>query len=374
MEKSLSVYRAALGRFSFSLLEQMLVEPGNILFAGPSVFLALAMTMNGAAGKTKAAMREALGLAGLTAGQVNQASQALLNQLKLEGEGTDLFLANSVWLSKAFNLSPEFARICIEHYLAQVGLLDHNRSLAVEEINQWVKERTRGKIDGIVDDIPVDAALYLINAVHFQADWLYQFDQALTRQGLFKAPQSDISVSFMHSNGDAGFIDVGGIKGVVLSYKDADFSFFAMLPPGERSVRDWLSSIAWPDIIALLAGREYGAVELALPKFIAESELSLVSHLARLGMADAFAATADFSRLSAGGRAGLRISEVKHKAFCQIDEMGTEAAAATSVQVIRMSLPYKLKQVAFDRPFFYGIIQEKSSLPLFLGLMENPIS
>ncbi len=373
MRQRLAEYARALGRFSFALLGQMLPQPGNILISGPSVGLALAMTMNGAAGPTYLAMSTALGLNDLTETGLNQASQALLELLNQAGQGISLALANSLWLGKGFELNADLARILADYYLAQVSKLDFSGPGAADSINQWVAQATAGKIDSIVADVPPAAALYLLNAVHFQADWQYQFDQDLTRKRLFLGPAGELETDFMHSSGDAGFIDNGGVKGVTLAYKEGAFFFFALLPPPEQNLRNWLKELDWLDLLALLAGREYGPVELALPKFTAQSEISLVNQLTGLGMGSAFSENADFSRLSLTGQDKLRISEVKHKAFCQIDEKGTEAAAATTVQLIRMSLPLKIKEAVFDRPFLFGIIQEKISLPLFLGLLENPL-
>jgi serpin B len=220
--------------------------------------------------------------------------------------------------------------------------------------------------------------MYLINAVYFKSDWAEQFDKADTRDGQFFAPASEITSEFMYKTGKVKDISDSDIIGVALPYKDTDFVFFALMP-ADRQVtpRQWLanqSSDLFSELgLRISSGSDENSINLGMPKFEAEYEDSLKNDLSAMGMEIAFDPDrADFSGMQKSAERNLYIGEVKHKTYIKVDEKGTEAAAATSVEMRVTSAPIVDKDIIFDRPFIYGVMHMPSGTPLFAGIMENP--
>ena len=173
------------------------------------------------------------------------------------------------------------------------------------------------------------------------------------------------------------YLQRDGMTGVLLPYKGGRFAFFAILPDGQTTPRDLLASYGDADMQAFVEALQSDAtqtgVDLALPRFEVSYQDSLVDELTAMGMEKAFDPTqADFSLLQTSRVKDLYISDVIHKTFCRVDEKGTEAAAVTAVEVSKTSMPAPGLSLVFDRPFLYGIVDLESTLPLFLGILENP--
>lgn len=365
-------FQAPMMEFSLSAFKQTLKDDGNVLISPASIYLALAMTLNGADKQTLAAMKEALSAQNLTQDELNAACRDWISLLQTKTAKTKVSVANSIWFRQGYPVSAAFLRTNADYFNAAAKSLDFSSPEAVKVINGWVKDQTQGKIDSIVDEIKDETIMYLINAVYFKSDWTTTFDKNATAKAEFAAPGGKVTSDFMHRTGEMRYMNSNGIQGVLLPYDDGRFSFFAILPPQGQDVRDVVSALDGADVTALLQSMKNGQVMLALPKFEIEYETSLKETLTALGMGIAFTDRADLSRINAQGVSELYISEVMHKTFCRVDEKGTEAAAVTSVEVGLTSMPVIDAEIRFNRPFVFGIIDNASGTPLFLGLLETP--
>jgi serine protease inhibitor len=368
----------AINRFSAALLELSAGNnKGNLMISPASVHLALAMAANGAEGETKAAMLEVLAGRGLSIDRLNKASRDWAALLSRTGEKTTLGIANSIWFDKGYSPSRSFLQRNRDFFGAEARSLDFRDKSAPGIINGWVKKATRGTIEKIIESIRGDEVMFLVNAVYFKSDWQVPFEKNETRKQVFHAPGKDVEVEFMHRTGRMTLMPGNGATGVALPYDDGQFAFFALLPDGPASPREWLAkqdqASLFGEIAGMMAQKAGFTVELALPKFESSFEDTLEDELARLGMGIAFdPGRADFSGMSERHTKDLFIGTVRHKTFVRVDEKGTEAAAVTSVGMRLTSLPLVDRQLVFDRPFVYGIMDLKAGIPLFAGIMENP--
>jgi len=244
-------------------------------------------------------------------------------------------------------------------------------------INKWVADATKGTIKKIVESLEPDSPMVLINTVYFLSDWAAAFEPDNTYDRTFYTPTGDITTAFMSKVGTMAYVKGQNAEGIALPYANSRFVFFALMPDDRSNIQKWLeerkpqSFIS--DIRTMVSNPTLTRVDLSIPKFEATYEDSLVNELSNMGMKDAFIASqADFSAMSAQGTKDLFIGDVIHKTYIRVDEKGTEAAAATAVIMKLTSMAFNGVTLVFDTPFFYGIMDTKTGLPLFLGLMEYP--
>jgi serpin B len=291
----------------------------------------------------------------------------------LSKDGYDLNISNSIWLREGFEADEAFLQKNADAYSAAIRSLDFSSPDAVKAINGWVDEATEGTIEEIVDKIDPDVIMYIINAIYFKADWLTSFSANSTYPKPFMTPSGAVDADFMHNLLSVEMLESGGSRGLLLPYVDPRFAFMAMLPAEGMTPADWISAQSSENFKAMLDARKSSSVELALPKFETRYEDGLKDELETLGMGVAFdSGQADFSLMQTSRERNLYISAVQHKTFIRVDELGTEAAAVTSVEVSVTSMPISDEQMIFDRPFVYGIIDLESGLPIFLGVMNDP--
>lgn len=370
-------FRTSIHHFSAELLKASADNTGNILVSPASAYLALAMTLNGADGDTKTAMLKVLADQGLTVDQVNQSCRDWTELLKQTNSKTTLTIANSVWYGQDFKPYKPFLQANADYYSADARQLDFQNENTPDVINDWVKKATQGKIDTMVQSIDPTVAMYLLNAVYFKSDWQTPFEKNATHPQSFNTPNGPVEASFMHKNDPMPYFEAENAAGIALPYDDGHFAFFAVLPDGQITPRDWLAnqdqSVLYKTISEALAQKSMTTVQLALPKFEARYEDDFVNELTRMGMAIAFDRNyADFSQMNEQHKKDLFISKVLQKTFIRVDEKGTEAAAATSVEMKTQGAPVSGKKLTMDRPFLYGIMDTQTGLPLFVGIMENP--
>lgn len=363
----------SVGDFSWKLLQESARQEGNILVSPASVYLALAMTLNGSDTTTRQAMITALSAGDLSLELINEASRDWMALLMNTGGKTRLSVANSIWFRDGFDADPAFLQRNADYFSAAARTLDFDDPAAAGIINGWVSQATQGIIDKIVEQIDRDVVMYLINAVYFKAEWQHKFDPANTHEGFFHGPDGDTTVKFMSDIRSMKYLSDSRTSGVLLPYSDGRFALIVLLPESGVTPRELVSQMNADDLAALMASQQAAGVELLLPKFETRYEDSLIGEMAKLGMGEAFeGGQADFSLMNAGRRKDLYISEIRHKTFCRVDEDGTEAAAVTSVETRVTSVPIGDIRLSFDRPFVYGIIDTVTGLPLFLGILEDP--
>jgi serpin B len=369
---------AQLNRFSEQLLKQAMQNDGNVMISPASIYLALAMTLQGADGTTAEAMKEVLAGSDVTLDELNRTARSLMTYWSSDDDGAQLSLANSIWFDQAFVPEKSFLQTNADYYAAQARKLDFKDAETIEIINKWVSDATQEKITEIIDEIDPSVFMYLINAVYFKADWAQQFEKTDTYERVFNSPDGEKSVDFMHRLGSILDISADGASGVALPYVDSDYTFFALMPDdASNTAENWLQSQPEGEAFAGIYERINSAdelqINLALPRFEATYEDSLKDDLSLLGMDIAFApGEADFSRMQEAGGKNIYIGDVKHKTFIRVDEKGTEAAAVTAVEMKLTSMPSYDKEIIFDRPFIYGIMHMPTGVPLFTGIMEDP--
>jgi serine protease inhibitor len=365
-------FRASGSAFAWDLFREASKNSGNILISPASVYLALAMTLNGASQDTRTAMLAALSAKSLDGNQLNQACRDWMTLLMHAGGKTQLTIANSIWYRQGYKPNRNFLQSNADYFAAAARALDFDQASAVGAINRWVKNSTRGKIEKIVAQISPDVMMYLINTIYFQAEWLTKFKTAKTAAGDFSTPSGSSQAQFMIRVGNMDYLDAAGAQGVLLPYQDGRFALMALLPAAGRTPRQLIDILSPGFLDDLLKNRRKASVELKLPRFEIRFEDSLKNELSALGMAVAFDPDlADFSLMNADHLRRLYISEIRHATYCRVDESGTVAAAATSAGFGLTSLIGDRK-LYFDRPFIYGIIDTKTNLPLFLGILEDP--
>ena len=366
-------------RFALTLLGQVTADtrdaPRNLFLSPLSVAMALAMTTNGAAGSTEAAMRAALGLEGMTVAEVNEGYRGLIALLRGLDPRARFTLANSIWYRQELAVLQPFLDVTQQSYDARVAPLDFRSPTAAQTINAWVSEQTAGRITEIVEPVlPEAAVMYLINAIYFKGDWTQQFDRGRTAPRPFRlADGSTVSVPTM-THGREADVRVyrdATVEVLDLPYGGRAFSMTIVMPPEPAGIDALLASLTAQAWDGWIAGLDSTASEVYLPKFVLSSELLLNSTLTALGMGIAFDCDppdmADFTRMHVPQE--VCITRVKHKSFVDVNEEGTEAAAVTAVEMGVTSAP---AAIVVDRPFLFAIRETLSGTILFVGVMRNP--
>jgi serine protease inhibitor len=358
--------------FAFRSFEKLSVdEATSNLFISPlSISMALAMTYNGADGQTKEAMRQTLGFEGLTDSEINQSFKDLAALLQGIDRKVTFTTANSLWHDRNYKLQDAFVKTNQTYFDATVQGLDFGAPAAVGQINSWVKTKTNGKIDKIIDEIERDKVLFLINAIYFKGTWTYPFDKKLTKPAPFYLEDgSSVNRDFMTMpKGEYLFYRDSSKEIVDLPYGNEQYSMTILIPTGEHKVQDIVQELSADKLNTWLGGAQKANRELHMPKFKLEYEKELKVMLQQLGMGVAFSGQADFTRM-VEGQSNLAISEVKHKTFVEVNEEGTEAAAVTSVGITFTSMP---SSYIIDRPFVFLIREKSSNAILFIGHLMHP--
>ncbi|MDZ7271881.1 MAG: serpin family protein [candidate division KSB1 bacterium] len=341
-------------------------EGRNVFFSPLSVAMALGMAFNGAAGTTEQAFRQTLQLGELSTEEINSSFRSLIELLTQLDPSVTMEIANSVWYRLGFYVEPEFVRLNSTYFGAQVQALNFDLPGAPATINAWVKDKTHGRIASIVDRIDPLTMLYLINAIYFKGTWTRKFDPNRTQDDLFTASDgSQMPCRMMAQEGEFSYFENEDVQAVDLPYGNRMFSMVVLLPKSGVSLDALvvgLDAEKWSRWIGLFATRK-GLLQL--PKFKLEYEAGLKPALSALGLAEAFTDTANFTRINPQGN--LYISEVKHKSFVEVDEKGTEAAAATAVVIGVTSVDPSLFVMRVDRPFLFAIRDRHSGTVLFIG-------
>ena len=343
----------------------------NLFISPLSVSFAFGMTSNGANGQTLAAIRNAMDFNGFTQDLINNYYDNLITNLPQLDPNTTLNIANSIWYRQDFSVLPPFLQTNSSYYHAKVQALDFSSSSAPATINSWVNQQTGGKIPAIVEQIPSNAVMYLINAIYFKSGWKEKFDPARTAKRDFYLPDnSTVQANFMDGNIDYNRYDNTEAHVFELPYSNSKYSMVIVMPATGQTVNQvaaGLDSAKWSSWMTNLHGSNS---DLKLPKFTFSYSTDLTTMLRAMGMDIAFTDAADFTRIRAAGE--LKITDVLHKAFVAVDESGTTAAAATKV-VFGDTATANPPPTVIDHPFIFAIREMKSGLILFVGTVNNPL-
>ncbi len=367
--------------FAFGLLGNTCAsgEDKNIFFSPLSVSIALAMTYNGAAEATAEAMAGALRYSGIETADLNQALKDLDDTMAQENKGLRLTIANSLWGKQGVGFSDDFFDVNRRYYDAEISVLDFASPEALGTINGWVDKETNGLIDKIINVVPPEAVLYLINAIYFKGTWQTEFDPEHTSDFEFNTAAGGTEpIRMMRQSDSYRYAEDAGIQAVRLPYDGDRFAMYAFLPAPESSMDSFLDDfdeIAWK---AWMEKFNTAKGDVFLPRFKIEYECTLNGALKDMGMEIAFdPSKANFTKIASlsGSGGNLCISDVKHKAVVDVNEEGTEAAAVTSVEIKATSAsPDKRFTFVADRPFFFAIRDDLSGSIIFMGVIHHPSS
>ncbi len=350
----------------------------NTLVSPLSVLLALSMTANGAQDETLAQMEEVLGM---PAGTLNEFAHAFLNSLPDDpGFFGELESANSIWFTAdpKFHVNRDFLQLNADYYNADIyaALFDDS---TVKDINNWVNNKTKGMIPSVLDSIPDDAIMYLINALAFDAEWMNIYNERQIHDDSFTTASGEQKqVPFMLGK-EYDYLEDDKATGFVKYYKGKRYAFAAILPNEGITPAEYLNSLSGEHLSEMLIDRENCEVLTSLPKFKTEYSLEMSGILKSMGMPLAFDDTkADFYKIGTLDYDDYRIyiSRVLHKTYIEVDEKGTKAGAATVVEMMATTSALiekpQPKEVYLTRPFIYMLIDCESNIPFFIGVMNNP--
>ncbi|MGQ9708823.1 MAG: serpin family protein, partial [bacterium] len=364
----------AKNRFGFKLFGT-LTRTGindNVFISPFGIATALTMTYNGAGGETRAAMARCLEIEGVPLEELNEQESGLAAGLQKGDARVQLLIANSLWARKGVAFKSGFLKRVKQFYQAEATVLDFASSEAPDRINNWVKQKTRGKIDRIVDRIAPEVVLFLINAVYFKGKWQEEFDPGLTAEADFHLIDGGRQrVMMMRRSGRFNYRAGEGFQAVALPYGEGRFSMVVLLPDDSLGLEGLILNLTDENWQRWQADFESRQGEVELPRFKIEYEQSLKEVLKRQDMAVAFDLNrADFSEMS--NRSGIAIGDVKHKSFIEVNEEGTEAAAVTSVEMVMTAMPVDRFRMVVDRPFVFAIQDNKTAAIIFLGAVVKP--
>ena len=362
--------------FGFRLFKELVDEnKGKNVFISPtSIALALSMTYNGASGETKKAMADALALNGMTLEELNNASAALLANLEGPGPGVKLEVANSLWARKDITFKPDFMDRNKRSYRAEVTSLDFAGPGAVGTINSWVSDHTGGRIKDIIKQINAASILFLINAVYFKGTWSEQFDPADTHTADFTLLDGfKKRVPMMFHHGKLRYMRGEGFAAVSLPYGKGRLSMYIFLPDTDSSLAAFCKKLDAADWEKWMSQFHSVNGDISLPRFRIEYEAELQKALSALGMGVAFDTDkADFHDMCPiPPLPNVYIMSVTHKTFVEVNEEGTEAAAATKVEMGVTAIAPGFS-FTVDRPFFCAIRDNKTGSVLFAGAITEP--
>lgn len=352
-------------------------EHGNIFFSPFSISTALAMTYAGADGETAKQMAKAMQFFPNNS-DFHQAYGKYIQMLEKNAQGNiQLRIANKLWGEKSFKIESDFMKLNKLAYNSPLVMLDFiNKPDACRKvINDWIAESTEQKILDLIPfgGITSSTKLVLTNAIYFKGDWLYKFDKARTKDRIFYLSDgSQKETSFMNSRQNLKFKQTNLYKAVLIPYKGNMQSMVIILPNYSSDLKKIEEDFRTENFLSGL--NKTADIILSIPKFNVTLPLNLNSYLSELGMKAAFQKNADFTKICKDS--GFFISDVIHKVFIEIDENGTEAAAATAVvmKTVSVSMQPKPKPIKFiaDHPFIFYIIDNQTSAILFMGKIVDP--
>lgn len=368
--------------FAAELYGKLREKEGNLFMSPYSISSALAMTYGGARGETAQEMAKALHFSPDQA-HFHATMAALVDQLHQKPatkQTYEIHVANALWGQKSVEFSPDYLDLTDQNYHARLRQLDFAESeQARQTINGWVEERTHNKIKELIGRGLLDAGtkLVLTNAIYFKGEWDRAFNKDRTNTAIFHLSQNkSIPVRVMHKEGSFRYLDGNGVQVLELPYSGNKLSLMVFLPKKIDGLAEFETKLTATWLAEWTGKLKPTDVAVHLPKFEMTSEFELKGTLAALGMRRAFEAPADFSAMTVS-KESLSISAVIHKAFVDVNELGTEAAAATA---ILMPPPgpggggggTKYVEFRADHPFLFLVRHDATGSILFMGRLSNP--
>ncbi len=367
-------------RFALDLYRRLAPAPGNLFLSPHSLSTALAMAYAGAKGETRRQMAAVLHLPASqdSADRGFRALDESLTQWLKDQKGVTLTVANRLWGQKGYEFRQDFLEGLENHYGAGLATLDFraNAELARTTINRWVEQGTRDRIRDLIKPgmIGRDTRLVLTNAVYFKGAWAEPFPAAMTKPGAFTlATGEKVQAPLMNQKQRYAFGSGDGWQALEIPYEGNRLAMLVVLPGKADGLSALEQSLTPERLDSILAAGQVREVIVTMPRWKSESEFGLRQQLSALGMDRAFSPAAEFGGMTDAG--DIQISEVVHKAFVEVTEKGTEAAAATgAVMAATAAAPDPKPPVIFraDHPFLFVLRDTQTGAILFLGRLMKP--
>ena len=360
--------------FSIRLLQaEIQKEKGNEnrLLSPFSVLTAMSMLGNGAKDETKAQIEEVFGV---SIENLNAFIGRYMQELSQKE--TRFHMANSIWLTEdeQFSVKENFLNTNKKYYKADIFEKTFDQT-TVSEINQWVEENTDGLIKEILDNIPNDAVMYLINALVFDAKWLKTYEETDIQEGIFTTVDGKEQKTDMMFSSETLYLEDENATGFIKYYEGREYAFAAVLPNEGMTLSEYIDTLSGDALYKLLLNAQDVTTHTWLPQFEVEYEAQLKETLVGLGITDAFdVGKADLSDLGTSTNGNLYVDRVIHKTYIEVSPVGTKAGAATVIEVMNESIaiePEEIKKVCLDRPFLYMIIDCEYNQPIFIGTVNQ---
>ncbi len=357
--------------FSVELFKQLVAadEGKNVLLSPTSVQFALAMTANGADNLTKQEMEDVLA-GGMSIEDLNVFLYSYLLGLKNDDA---LKIANSIWIRDEegrLTVREDFLQTNADYYGAKAYKSAFDNQ-TVQDMNVWVKEHTDGMIEEIIKEIPADAVMYLLNALTFEAEWQQEYEKSSIYESTFTTENGEQQTVEMMNSMEYICYEGQDVVGFKKNYKGGKYSFVALLPEEGVDIADYVQNLDAEELLELLNNPSSKSAIVNMPKFSYDYEKRLNDPLMNLGMVSAFGPAADLTKIGSSTHGNLFISNVIHKTFITVDELGTKAGAVTSVEVSDECAPMIDLYINLDRPFIYMIVDNETNLPIFIGTLMN---
>ena len=367
-------------RFGLDLFDVLCSESpeANIFISPLSISTALTMAYSGSDGTTEEAMRTTLGYMDLSTEEIEAGYYGLLNSLAGVDNDVQLSIANSVWVRDTFDeqVYYEYKDVLETQYMSEYYARPFNQA-TIDELNDWVNEKTEEKIDRILDEIDPQNVMFLLNAIYFKADWTNQFKESSTQmRDFYLMDGTTVQVDTMAQEEKFKYIKGDTFAAARLPYGREQVAMYVFLPDPDYHLDDFMETLD-PETLDEIINSMYSVSELKLrlPKFKFEyGKKRLNQALIDLGMGVAFdPIEANLSKIADVRPNNLYIDFVDHKALIEVDEEGTVAAAVTNVGISLTSAGPQVTTFYVDRPFFFVIRDDRTGIILFMGQILNPL-
>jgi len=359
--------------FAFDIFKNIISgenEGKNVMISPLSISSALSMTINGANGETREAMLEALRLKGITVDAVNKAYRDLTKALISVDKRVLISIANSVWTEDDFNVKKAFIDVLTQYYDAQSEAFDINDPNAPARMNAWIENKTNGLIKDMIESLDDNTVMLLINAIYFKGKWASEFDRTKTENLPFYLTSGSVNVPMMKQKSDFSVYEGNGFVMAEFPYGQGNFVMDVILPDQSSSLSGTMNLITDANFNGWISQMRKRETDVTFPKFKYGFKKKLKDVLSNMGMGIAFTDAADFSNISE--QYDLLINEVTHQSFIETDEEGTEAAAATVVEIGLTSVGPTSFEFRMDRPFIFIIRETTTNSILFMGRVADP--
>jgi serpin B len=370
LSKSAEIVQAN-NEFAFDFFKEIAgnAEEKNYMVSPVSLSLALSMAYNGATKDTKTAFENTLKYNQASLEEVNTVNQALIQNLASQKSGSIFEIANSLWIRDGFAVKQDFIKRLEDYYYATSDVLNFNDPNAVDIINDWVSDKTHGKIDEIIKSIPSDAMLYLINALYFNAKWKYEFETKDSKEDDFNLLSGEKKkVTFMNMESTLDYFENDLFSSVILPYKEDKFNMVILMPQEGKEIKDIVEEMNQENWNNWQSNYSSHNIHISMPKFKFSYKELLNESLQTMGMGIAFSDAANFNNISNGS---LKISKVLQKTYIDVNEKGTEAAAATIVEIGLTSAGPPPSFIA-NKPFIFAITEKETNSICFIGKLGDP--